>query len=461
MTSPVAARGRILVVDDDHSSRSALHDLLTDEGYEVALAADGFKALGKLVEEIPDLVITDQKMPGMDGLELLRQIATRDNTIPVIVITAFGAVKPAIEALRAGAYDYLTKPLDFEELLAVIERALNYRQLRMESVNLKRRLDEKLAPDNIVGTSPQMQQLFEVIDQVAPSRATVLISGESGTGKELLASAIHHRSNRAQGPFIKLHCAALAESLLESELFGHERGAFTGAQSRRDGRFSAADGGTLFLDEIGEISPAIQVKLLRFLQEHEFERVGGNQTIKVDVRVIAATNKNLADEVAAKRFREDLFYRLNVVSIEPPPLRERMSDIPALATFFISKHARANQREIAGMAPEALDALTSYPWPGNVRELENALERAVVMCNGMMIELRHLPPSLRAVGARHQGGLPQIPGSKLADLERYAIMETLKASGGSTTRAAEILGISVRTVQYRLQEYAKEQEPTT
>ncbi len=461
MSTPLTSRGRILVVDDDPASRSALQDLFVDEGYDVELAADGFKGLGKLAASTPDLVITDQKMPGMDGLELLRQIATRDDSVPVIVITAFGAVKPAIEALRAGAYDYLTKPLDFEELLAVVERALSYRQLRLESANLKRRLDEKLAPDNIVGTSPQMQQVFEVIDQVAPSRATVLISGESGTGKELLASAIHHRSNRSQGPFIKLHCAALAESLLESELFGHERGAFTGAQSRRDGRFSTADGGTLFLDEIGEISPAIQVKLLRFLQEHEFERVGGNQTIKVDVRVIAATNKNLVEEVAAKRFREDLFYRLNVVSIEPPPLRERMSDIPALATFFISKHALANQREITGMAPEALDALTSYPWPGNVRELENALERAVVMCNDTMIELRHLPASLRAVGARQQSGMPAIPGSKLADLERYAIMETLKANGGSTTRAAEILGISVRTVQYRLQEYAKEQEQAT
>ncbi len=460
MTPPETLRGRILVVDDDLASRTALEALLSDEGYEVELAADGFKALGRLADFSPDVVVTDQKMPGLDGLELLKQLTSRDETLPVILLTAFGAVKSAVEALRAGAYDYLTKPADFDEVLAVVERALRYRALRVEAASLRRRLDEKLAPDNIVGTSPQMQQLFEVIDQVAPSRATVLITGESGTGKELFASAIHHRSSRRQGPFVKLHCAALAESLLESELFGHERGAFTGAQTRRDGRFQQADGGTLFLDEIGEISQAIQVKLLRFLQEHEYERVGGNQTIKVDVRVIAATNKNLQEEVAAKRFREDLFYRLNVVSIEPPPLRERMSDIPALTTFFLAKHARANGREVPGVTAEALDVLTSYPWPGNVRELENALERAVVMCNGPQIEARHLPPALRASGGRPIGGMPAIPGSTLAELERFAIMETLKAHGGSTTRAAEVLGISVRTVQYRLQEYAKSQGTT-
>ncbi|MEZ4362997.1 MAG: sigma-54 dependent transcriptional regulator [Kofleriaceae bacterium] len=456
MSPPQPPRGRVLVVDDDASSRAALSDLLGDEGYEVELAADGFKALLKFGEFSPDLVLTDQKMPGIDGIELLRQLTARDDTVPMIVITAFGAVKSAVEALRAGAYDYLTKPLDFDELLTIVERALRYRALRVESTNLRRRLDEKLAPDNIVGASPQMQRVFEIVDQVAPSRATVLITGESGTGKELFASAIHHRSARRSGPFVKLHCAALAEGLLESELFGHEKGAFSGAYGRRDGRFTAADGGTLFLDEIGEISAATQVKLLRFLQEHEFERVGGNQTLKVDVRIIAATNRNLQEDVAAKRFREDLFYRLNVVSLETPPLRERMSDIPALASFFITKHARVNQREIRGMAPETLDALTSYPWPGNVRELENAIERAVVMCNSEQIEPRHLPPSLRAMGSRPLTSMPPIPGSSLADLERFAIMETLKAHGGSTARAAEVLGISVRTVQYRLQEYARE-----
>jgi DNA-binding NtrC family response regulator len=457
MRVPEASRGRILIVDDDNGSRTALNDLLGDEGFEVAVAQDAFKALSRLPEFSPDLILTDQKMPGLDGLELLRQLMTRDDTVPVILITAYGAVKSAVEALRCGAYDYLTKPLNFDELIAVIESALRYRALRVESANLRRRLDDKLAPRNIVGASPQMQRVFEIIDQVAPSRASVLLTGESGTGKELLASALHHRSARSRGPFIKLHCAALADSLLESELFGHEKGAFTGALGRRDGRFSMADGGTLFLDEIGEISPATQVKLLRFLQEHEFERVGGNQTLKVDVRLIAATNRNLQQEVAAKRFREDLFYRLNVVSIETPPLRERMSDIPALASFFIDKHARVNQRDVHGMSSEALDVLMSYPWPGNVRELENAIERAVVMCNGPQIERRHLPPSLHGRDAPVLSSAPAIPGSSLAELERFAIMETLKATAGSTSRAADILGISVRTIQYRLQEYAREQ----
>jgi DNA-binding NtrC family response regulator len=296
-----------------------------------------------------------------------------------------------------------------------------------------------------------MQRVFEVVEQVAPSRATVLITGESGTGKELVANAIHQRSPRATGPFIKLHCAALAESLLESELFGHEKGSFTGAMMRKDGRFSLADGGTLFLDEIGEISQAIQVKLLRFLQEHEFERVGGTQTIHVDVRVIAATNRNLMDEVAKGRFREDLYYRLNVVALEMPPLRERKSDIPALAKFFLERYARENGKTIEGFTGEAMELLAAYDWPGNVRELENAVERAVVLAAGPQIESRHLPPNVRPRFA--PAGMPIVPGATLRDLERYAILETLKATGGSTSKAAEMLGISVRTIQYRLHQY--------
>ncbi len=289
------------------------------------------------------------------------------------------------------------------------------------------------------------------MDQVAPSKATVLITGESGTGKELVANAIHQRSPRAAGPFVKLHCAALAESLLESELFGHEKGSFTGAAARKDGRFSIADGGTLFLDEIGEISAAIQVKLLRFLQEHEFERVGGTQTLKVDVRVIAATNRNLLDEIANKRFREDLYYRLNVVAIETLPLRERREDIPALVDFFVRRYATANGKPIEGLAPDALELAMNYNWPGNVRELENAMERAVVLCTGTTIEVKHLPSQVRPMAA--PTGLPIIPGATMAELERYAILETLKATAGSTSRAAEMLGISTRTVQYRLHDY--------
>jgi DNA-binding NtrC family response regulator len=442
--------GRILVVDDEANARSALAELLRDEGLEVETAADAFKALGKLAAFTPHVVITDLKMPGMDGIELVKKLRAMDDAPAVIVMTAFGAVDSALEAMRSGAEDYLTKPLNFDELLVVVDKVLANQALRRETVQLRTRVRARVAPGNMVGSSPPMQRVFEIVDQVAPSRATVLITGESGTGKELVANAIHQRSPRANGPFIKLHCAALAESLLESELFGHEKGAFTGAAGRKDGRFSLADGGTLFLDEIGEISPLLQVKLLRFLQEHEFERVGGTQTIHVDVRVIAATNRNLQEAVAQGRFREDLFYRLNVVNIETPPLRERRSDIPAVARFFLDRFAKENGKTIETISPQALERLVSYDWPGNVRELENAIERAVVLAGGGELEARHLPVGVRPVG---MSGVPLIPGATMAELERYAILETLKAAGGSTSKAAEILGISPRTIQYRLHEY--------
>jgi two-component system NtrC family response regulator/two-component system response regulator HydG len=313
--------------------------------------------------------------------------------------------------------------------------------------------------ENIVGASAPMLQVFETIAQVAPSRASVLIMGESGTGKELVAAALHQHSHRASGPFIKLHCAALAETLLESELFGHEKGAFTGAITRRDGRFQQADGGTLFLDEIGEISPALQVKLLRFLQEREFERVGGNQTIKVDVRIVAATHRDLAREVKAGRFREDLFYRLNVVTIETPPLRARLSDVPLLAARFLRKYAAENGKDISGLSEAALQALLQYTWPGNVRELENAIERAVVVSRHPEIGPQDFAAHIMKSGAPRQDELPRVPGASLAELERYAILKTLEHTGGATSRAAEILGISARTIQYRLREYAEQQTP--
>ena len=444
--------GRILVVDDEVNARTALAELLRDEGYDVETAADAFKALGKYESFAPHVVLTDLKMPGMDGIELVRKIQAFEEPATVIVMTAFGAVQSALDAMRAGAFEYLTKPLNFDELLVVIEKVLGHNALEREARGLRQRLRDKTAPHNIIGTSPPMQRVFEIVDQVAPSKATVLISGESGTGKELIANAIHQRSPRAHGPFIKLHCAALAETLLESELFGHERGAFTGAVGRRDGRFQLADGGTLFLDEIGEISPAIQVKLLRFLQEREFERVGGSQTIQVDVRVIAATNRDLAEDVKTGRFREDLYYRLNVVSIEMPALRERKSDIPALAKFFVDRYAQQNGKAIEGLASPTLELIAAYDWPGNVRELENAVERAVVMCGGPTIEPKHLPASIRP-SPRGADGAPVIPGASMAEIERHAILTTLEATGGSTSKAAEILGISVRTIQYRLHEY--------
>jgi DNA-binding NtrC family response regulator len=444
--------GRILVVDDEVNARSALAELLRDEGYDVETAADAFKALGKYESFAPHVVVTDLKMPGMDGIELVKKIRATEDAAAVVVMTAFGAVTSAVEAMRAGAADYLTKPLDFDELSVVLENVFETQLLRREARQLRQRVRDRVAPNNIVGIAPPMQRVFEIVDQVAPSRATVLITGESGTGKELVANAIHQRSPRASGPFVKLHCAALAESLLESELFGHEKGSFTGAMMRKDGRFQLAEGGTLFLDEIGEISPSIQVKLLRFLQEHEFERVGGTQTIRVNVRVIAATNKNLSDEVAKGRFREDLFYRLNVVAVEMPPLRDRRTDIPALARFFIDRYAKQNGKTIEGIASDTLHLLQSYDWPGNVRELENAIERAVVLSNSATLEPGHLPSNVRPKTTPL--GVPLIPGATMAELERYAIMETLKATGGSTSKAAEMLGISTRTIQYRLHEYS-------
>ncbi|HXU73498.1 MAG TPA: sigma-54 dependent transcriptional regulator [Polyangia bacterium] len=445
-------RERILIVDDEANARTALAELLRDEGYSVEMAADGFKALPKLEEFAPDVVVTDLKMPGLTGLELMEKVRERDPECVVIVMTAFGAVESAVQAMRQGAADYLTKPVNLDELSLVLTRELERKRLRSEAGQLRERLSEKHRVTNIIGSSPAMQVVFDSVLQVAPSRASVLIAGESGTGKELVAAAIHEHSPRAKKPFVKLHCAALAESLLESELFGHERGSFTGAVGRREGRFEQADGGTLFLDEIGEISPAIQVKLLRFLQEHEFERVGGNATVKVDVRIITATNRNLLQRVKEGLFREDLYYRLNVVSIEMPPLRARPSDIPLLASHFLAKFCRENEKQIEGFTDEALAKLAHYEWPGNVRELENAIERAVVVCKKARIGVEDFTQSI-ATAEKRPDGFPVVPGATMADLERYAIMKTLEHTGGSTSRAAEILGISPRTIQYRLQEY--------
>jgi two-component system response regulator HydG len=441
---------RILVVDDEVNARSALTELLRDDGYTVEAAADGFKALGKIADFSPDLVLTDLKMPGMDGIQLLGRLHEQDPELPVVVMTAFGEVETAVGAMRAGARDYLSKPINVGELSVVLSRELEQRQLRQEAGMLRARLAEKYSFENIIGNAAPMQTIFKTVSQIASSRASVLITGESGTGKELIAAAIHQRSPRAKGPFVKLHCAALAESLLESELFGHERGAFTGAQARRDGRFQQANGGTLFLDEIGEISPSVQVKLLRFLQEREFERVGGNETISVDVRVIAATNRELRKMVADGRFREDLFYRLNVINLEMPALRQRRSDVPLLAAHFLRKFTDENGKRLGGFTTDALEFLAGYAWPGNVRELENIVERAVVMAQGQQITLADLPQHL--VPAQSRGGV-QIPGASMDEIERYAITRTLEATGGATSRAAEILQMSVRKIQYKLHEY--------
>jgi DNA-binding NtrC family response regulator len=452
--------GRILIVDDEVNARSALAELLREEGYSVETAADGFKALPKLDDFAPDVIVTDLKMPGLDGLGLMRKALEQDVDRAVIVMTAFGAVETAVAAMRAGAADYLSKPINFDELLLVVERALERRRLRQETGQLRQRLTERHRIPSIIGASPAMQSVFDTVLQVAPSRASVLITGESGTGKELVAAALHEHSTRASGPFVKLHCAALTETLLESELFGHERGAFTGAVARRDGRFQQADGGTIFLDEIGEISLAVQIKLLRFLQEHEFERVGGNQTIKVDVRIIAATNRNLRERIQQGLFREDLYYRLNVISLEMPPLRQRTSDIGLLAHHFLTKFAQENGKTINALNDAAMEKLLRYPWPGNVRELENAIERAVITCRGDTLRAEDLAISVAPTDARKAASdYPPIPGSSLGELERFAILKTLEHTGGSTSRAAEILGISPRKIQYKLQAYQKGATP--
>jgi len=453
MTDSNEIRGRILVVDDEPTARLGLEKLLRRKGYRVQSEADGEAALKAAGEFAPDVVVTDLKMPKMDGLELLKQLRAQDRDVPVIVATAFGEVASAVSAMRAGADDYLTKPLEIDELVLSIERAMERRALRSEAENLRRQLRERDGSglQSMLGASAPMQKVYEVAQQVAGSRATVLITGESGTGKGELARAIHALSPRKAAPLVTLHCAALAESLLETELFGHEKGSFTGADRRRVGRFEQANGGTVFLDEIGEISPALQVKLLRVLQERSFERVGSGETIKVDVRLIAATNRDLAQAVREGKFREDLYYRLNVVHVEMPPLRLRGRDSLLLAEHFLKRFVDENHASIKGFTERARHKILQHRWPGNVRELENAIERAVVLCKGNMIDVENLPfeesPDV-------QGGV-RIPGSTMAEIERHAILSTVDAVEGSTSRAAEILDLSVRTVQYRMHTYGR------
>ncbi len=446
-------RGRILIVDDEANARAALSEILHEEGYTTEVAADGFKALKKVEEFSPDVVLTDLKMPGLDGIGLMQKARELSPSATFVVMTAFGTISNAVEAVQKGAYQYLQKPLDFPELAVVIERAIERSRLLQENARLKEKLRDKNPFGQIVGDHPKMIEALRLAEQVAASRATVLIVGETGTGKELVAELIHRESPRRAKPLVRVNCAALAESLLESELFGHERGAFTGAVGKRQGRFEQADGGTLFLDEVSEIPMPVQVKLLRVLQERAFERVGGNETLQVDARILSASNRDLAQRVRDGLFREDLYYRLNVVTIEVPPLRERASDIAPLATFFLRRYAEENARRVEGMSDEVLAALAAHGWPGNVRELENVIERAVVLCEGPQLELRHLPASVAPTAARGDDA-PVVPGATIWELERHAILKTLEACRGSTSRAAAILGISPRKVQYKLREYA-------
>jgi two-component system NtrC family response regulator/two-component system response regulator HydG len=456
----MSAKARIVVIDDEVNAAAALETLLREDGYEVSRANDARSGLLLVEKNDPDVVLTDLRMPGMDGLELLARIKEIRPETLVILMTAYGTVKTAVKAMKLGAEDYLGKPIDVEELEVVLGKVIEKKHLLEETQVLRQRLDHKYRLENLVGESPEMLAVFKTIRQVAPSGSSVLLLGESGTGKELFAQALHQNSPRKSKPFVKVACASLPETLLESELFGHEKGSFTGALYTRAGRFEIADGGTLFLDEIGDISLTVQVKLLRFLEEREFERVGGNRTFHVDVRIVAATHRDLTKKLVDGSFREDLYYRLNVIEIHIPALRQRGGDVPLLAHHFMKKYADANGKEITGISDEALGLLLRHPWPGNVRELENAMERAVVLSSEPVLQPVHFPTlrSTSAEAAPSQGGSAgvRIPGSTLAEIEREAILRTLESTGGSTSRAAGLLQISARKIQYKLKEYQQQ-----
>lgn len=446
----------ILVIDDEKNIREGLGAALELEGYSVMLAANGEEGLDLALHADIDLVITDLRMPGISGEEVLRRVCTETPGVPVIVLTGHGTVENAVEAMRSGAYDFLTKPLNLDRLSLLVKRALQNRELVLQHRELEREVENRKSFEHIIGKSPIMQKVFEVVKRVSPTKASVLITGESGVGKELIASALHNLSGRADKPFIKVHCAALAETLLESELFGHEKGSFTGAIGRKRGRFELAHGGTIFLDEIGEINQAVQIKILRVLQEKRFERVGGEETIEVDVRVITATNRDLEKEIAAGRFREDLFYRLNVVCINVPPLRERKDDIPLMITSFIKEFAEENGKKIEGIDSKARAVLYGYDWPGNVRQLRNCIESAVVMTSGPIIMVDDLPPSIRSGDETQSLHIPV--GVTMAEAEKQVILQTLAGQNGNKTRTAEVLGIGRKTLHRKLDEYGVSQE---
>jgi two-component system response regulator HydG len=445
---------KVLIVDDDASHRRMLEAVLEAEGYILHQAADGEEAIAAVEDQFYDVILMDVRMGKVGGIEALQRIKELSPGIPIIIMTAYASVSTAVEALKSGAYDYLTKPLEIDELKILVAKALLHRELEKENLYLKERLGDRFDFANIIGRSPAMTELFETLALVAPSEATVLIVGESGTGKEIVANAIHQNSPRSERPFIKVNCAALPETLLESELFGHERGAFTGASAKKQGRFHLAHTGSIFLDEIGEMAPATQAKILRVLQEREFEPLGSTRTVKVDTRVIVATNKDLEEEIQKGHFREDLYYRLNVVRVEVPPLRRRREDIPLLADFFLKQYAEKNRRLIKGFTPRAMDLLMRHAWPGNVRELENVVERAVIMTRGDMISPDDLPDTIRELDKEAEKvGVDLTPGKSLKEVEREMILRTLEETGGNRTHAADILGISRRTLQLKLKEY--------
>ena len=441
----------LLIVDDEKNTRDGLRDALEDH-YEVYVAADIAGALAALEADPADVLVADLRLGAEDGMDLMEKALKLPRPPICIIMTAYGSVDAAVEAMKRGAYDFVTKPVNIDRLEMLIQRALREREVRRENVELRQQVSRRAGLESIIGHSPAMLEVFETIKQVAPSRATVLIQGETGTGKELAAQAIHALSTRASKKFIAVHCKAFSEQLLESELFGHERGAFTGAFERRIGRFEQASGGTLFLDEIGEIDANTQVKILRVLGERTFERVGGNQTLQADVRLIAATNKDLAALVAEGKFRDDLFFRLNVVPLTMPPLRTRKEDIPLLAQAFLKESAKENGKPFRTLAPEAMARLVEYNWPGNVRELRGAIEHAVVMCNTSKIGIHDLPAFLRRPISPSEAKSQEEQGLNLHRTERNLIFRALEESGGNRTEAARALGISRRTLHRRLKE---------
>lgn len=443
---------KILIADDEKNMIWAMKKALKDEGYRILTASDGEEAVGTILKDDPDLILLDLRMPKLDGMDVLKKIKENNIKSPVIMITAHGTMESAVDAMKLGAIDYISKPFDIEELKLVIKKALNISNMQEQIEFLTEELNKR-TDKVIIGESEKIKRVLDIANRVAASNATVLITGESGTGKELIANAIHYSSNRKDGTYIKVNCGALPENLLESELFGHEKGAFTGAIARKPGRFELADGGTIFLDEVGELTPAIQVKLLRALQEKEFERVGGTETIKVDVRIIAATNRNLREMVENGQFREDLFYRLNVIPIELPPLRERKEDIPKLVDYFTDKYCIEMDRKKVSFDKDALDTLVNYQWKGNIRELENIIERIVILNPGDKVTKHMLPQEI--LYSSHDAATFTLPdeGINLEEVEKGLIEQALKKAENNQTQAARLLGITRHTLIYRMEKY--------
>lgn len=446
-------RKTILLIEDDRNTRNGVAKLLRHK-YEIVIAEDGARGINVLQRNNFDLVLTDMQMPGANGMDILAQCIKKNPAVPCVLITAYGSIETAVDAIKAGAYDFISKPIDVSKLELIIERALEAKELKEENTRLKKQLDEKYGVENIIGSSSKMKEILETVKQVAPAKVTILILGESGTGKELIAKAIHNLSGR-RGAFIPVHCASLPSTLLESELFGHERGAFTGASEQKKGRFELADGGTIFLDEIGEIDQLVQVKLLRILETKTFERVGGTVPIQTDARIVAATNKNLVTLVKEGRFREDLFFRLNVLSIELPPLCERKEDIPLLTKNFIDFYSKENDKKIEGISEDALNVFSKYDWPGNIRELRNCIERMVVLCREKVLQTSSIPKNIieKVMPWNTINKIATPDNLNIENNEKNLIIQALDETNGNRTLASEKLGISRRTLHRKLNEF--------